>query len=651
MIRNYVLRGRVKNRVSVAFLAIFFVAALVAVVYSQNVKPEIEQAIQAGDTARALNLLDREIDLDKSNPWNYYTKGMIYYNRMQYKQAATQFELALDKKSKHFESMYMLGLSYLQLGELDQAEKTMSEGLKKDKKDKHRFDDGYGQVMMAKKNYVEADRAFRQAIVGDSTNPMYHVHLGDANFYQGVPALAVLEYEKALQVDTGSLEVYYHWAEACLEMKDYTCALEKLRVVLTKDSTHAPAWMRAGGIYFRAGLSSRSREDREARFRETIGSYKRYLELSGASPDSSNVRVFFELAMAYSNLRGYEDAAENFEKVLAIPMEPRDIYFHYGKALWYNRNFEAAAEILLKHLDWAARQDETYTSSVDSSEVYQLLGDSYFYRKPKDFTSAIMYYKKSLAGNPNQTRVLNNLAVAYHSVKSYVQALQYYDKRIALGIDSGSASVYKNAGRCAFSIAYTAGGAEEEEEDLEDLEGLEDIEGGESLNSPDATSDPNVDYYQIAVDDFEKYLQFDAADTSVVERLASIYLYQMADCTNGVKYYEMVLALDPTNCDALKALGYAYFGGTICSKNYSRALNYFTRAYDCVVAGKGECGDPELLLYVAQCYHLRAVQRTEQKENVGDDFKNANSWYKKCLKCDPGNKAATEGANQTEYEF
>jgi len=647
MIRNYVLRGHVKNRVLVGFLAIFLVAISVAFVYSQNIKPEIEQAIQAGDTARALNLLDREIDLDKSNPWNYYTKGMIFYNRMRYGAAAEQFKLALDKRSKHFDSMYMLGLCYLQLEQLDDAEKTMSEGLKKDKKEKYRFDDGFGQVMMAKKNYVEADRAFRQAIVGDSTNPLYHIHLGDANFYQGVPSLAIIEYEKALQVDTGSLEVYYHWAEACLEMKDYTCALEKLRVVLTKDSTHAPAWMRAGGIYFKAGLSSRDRDDRAARFRETIGSYKRYLELSGAQPDSSNVRVFFELAMAYSNLRGYEDAAESFEKVLGIPMEPKDIYFHYGKALWYNRDFERAAEVLLKHLDWAAGQDETYSSSVDSSEVYQLLGDSYFYRKPKDFTSAIMYYKKSLAGNPNQTRVLNNLAVAYHSVKSYVQALDYYNKRIALGIDSSAASVYKNAGRCAFSIAYTGG--DEEEEDLEDLEDVEDT--GEEIPDNPQSVDPNVNYYQIAVDNFERYLEFDAADTSVVERLASIYLYQLADCANGVKYYEKVLALDPTNCDAQKAIGYAYFGGAICSKNYTKALGYFMRAYDCVVAGKGECSDPELTLYVAQCYHLRAVERTEQKQDVGDDFKNANTWYKKCLKCDPGNKSAAEGANQTEYEF
>ncbi|TKJ21323.1 MAG: hypothetical protein CEE43_10350 [Promethearchaeota archaeon Loki_b32] len=102
-------------------------------------------------------------------------------------------------------------------------------------------------------------------------------------------------------------------------------------MVLSKDSTHAPAWMRAGGIYFKAALSSRSRDERKNRFIETIGSYKRYIDLSGAKPDSAHVRVYFEMAMSYVNIRGFEDAAQYFSDVLSIPYEARDIYFHYGK--------------------------------------------------------------------------------------------------------------------------------------------------------------------------------------------------------------------------------------------------------------------------------------------------------------------------------
>ena len=234
---------------------------------------------------------------------------MIYYNLMDYQKAREQFEIAVDKKSKHSESQYHLGLCLLELGLLDEPEEVMSKALKKAKDDKHKFENGFGLVMMAKKQYQDADRSFRAALVDNPDNPEYHINLGNANFYQGIPSLAIREYEKALALDTASLEVYFHWAEACLEMRDYNCAIEKLRIVLSKDSTHAPAWMRAGGIYFKAALSSTTRDDRKNRFMETIGSYKRYLELSGVTPDSAHVRVFFELAMSYVNIFGFEDAA------------------------------------------------------------------------------------------------------------------------------------------------------------------------------------------------------------------------------------------------------------------------------------------------------------------------------------------------------
>ena len=50
-------------------------------------------------------------------------------------------------------------------------------------------------------------------------------------------------------------------------------------------------------------------------------------------------------------------------------------------------------------------------------------------------------------------------------MKSYGQAIEFYDKRIALGIDSNSASIYKNAGYCASNMANGQG---EEEDDLEE---------------------------------------------------------------------------------------------------------------------------------------------------------------------------------------
>ncbi len=670
--RDTVLKRSCPTRL---FTIIFIVLAIqflpVVGIQGQDLKPAIVDALQAGDTARAINLLNKEIEIDKGYHLNYYTLGLIRFHRLEYSGAREMFEKAVDKKSKHYESVYYLGRCLIFLGEFDEAEERLQYGLRKSKKLKARFENGVGLLDMAREDYQKADRQFRKALAESDAaqvkeieelsntrmsdedrqaaveeavawyaqeNAEYHINLGDANFYQDVPSLAVLEYEKALEVDTGSLSVYFHWAEACLEMKDYTCAMEKLRVVLQKDSTHAVAWMKAGGIYFKAALSTRSREERKARFFDAIGAYQKYLGLSEATPDSAHVRVFFEVAMAYANVGGAKEAADNFEKVLSIPYEPRDIYFLYGKALWGVQDFVTSGEMLLKHLEWLQDPDHAAATKIRDAELYQYLGDAFYYRDVKDFGKATLYYRKSVDVNPDQKRITYNLAVAYHNDKQLGLALEYYQKRIDLGMDSSKAGIYKNAGYCALNIANQG----ESDEEMEDLE-----EDGEEPGVVEGGIDPDLDYYEVAVGYLEQYLEYRPDDAKVLLLVASTYMSEWADCTKGVESYKRLLQVDPKSCDAKKALGYAYFGG-ICTTNYSKALGYLRDAYSCEGGG---CSDVDLMLLIAQCYHLRAVENSKDKVASSSDFKDANEWYGKCLNCDSSNQECRKGRDDTSFEF
>jgi len=607
---------------------------------AEEIKPDIRQALDAADTARAIDLLKAEIEIDPGYYLNYYILGRIYYEWQQYTRARDYLQTAVEKKSKHWESLYLLGRCQLALEDLEAAEKTMKEGQQKAKNsEKGCFENGFGLVMMARKNYVDADRAFRAALIIDPENAEYHINLGDANYYQGIPSLAISEYEKALAVDTASLEVYYHWAEACLEMNDYVCAIDKLKIVLQKDSTHAPAWMRAGGIYFKAAMSTRTPDDRKVRFLDAIGAYQRYLELSQAKPDSAKVRAFFETAMAYVNVGGFEEAVKYFRDVLSIPYEPRDIYFYMGKALWGLQDFEASGVVLDQHLEWLKKPGNKESTRVDEAELYQYLGDAFYYREDKDFYKAIDYYNRSMEVNPDQKRVAYNLAFSYHRTDQFGAALKTYQKRIDMGIDSSKASVYKNAAYCALSIAR--GNGQEEDEGL----GEED-----EAMAMDTDLEPDARYYDTTVAYLDQYLVFAPDEAKTLLLAAQTCLYQLADCARGVDYYQRVLEVEPNNCEAKKALGYAYFGG-ICTKNFTKALSYLLDAQQCVAAADGGCADVDLILWIAQCYHLRAVDKSKDKSGAADDFQNANKWYSQCLGCQPGNQVCKKGFDDTSFEF
>lgn len=649
------LKATYKNIISRIAFFILIALAVTPLLLSQELKQQISDALESGDTALAIDYLEKEIALDPSYEYNYLALGDIYLARKKLELAEEQFRISVEKNKKFYPGLYSLGLIQLKLGKVDEAEKNLSQGLKKSREMKAEFHNGMGLVYMVRKEFNKADAELRKAIVLDSMNAEFHVNLGDINFMMQVYPLAIAEYEKALELDTASLGVYFRWAEACLELKDYTCALDKLNIVLQRDSTYAQAWMNAGGIYYKAARSSRNIAEAKEHYKATIGSYKKFFELSNEEPDSANGRAFYEAGMSYLILGGYPEAKENFATVLSIPVEPKDIYFYYARAYQGNGEFDSALVLYKNHIDWVKNQGEDYTSGVRDVELYRRMGECY--QSLEDRYNTIAYYKKSLEYDSTQARLLYGVAVAYNYNQDYRNALIYYMKRIALGADERFWSIYFNAAMSALYLADKGGQAMMEDEEL----GLDDED---VADSPETDPLEGINLAQLAVDYLEKvcseYWEKVVSNErnmktaiKALNMLGSTYLYQLGDCANGVKNLERVLEQDPVNCDALKSLGYAYFGG-ICPVNYTRALGYLQRALDCTTRLKGsKCQAADILLWIAQTYEFRAIAKAEakQKEESEKDYKLAHDGYLGCLKCDPGNNDAIEGERRTKFNF
>jgi tetratricopeptide (TPR) repeat protein len=625
-------------------LLIVFLLAIPAILLSQVIRQEITDALASGDTTLAVSLLEKDIKLDPSYGYNYYTLGQIYLRRGKYQEAERQFQLSFDKDGKFLEGLLALGTVQVTLGKLDEAIKNFNIGLKKSKDTmKAAFYNGLGIAHMAQGELNSADREIRQALILDSVRAEYHTSLGDINFQNKVYPLALSEYEKALELDTASLDVYFHMAEAYLELKDYSAALEKLNFVLRKDSTHAEAWMKAGGIYYKAARSARNPEDARQRYRDAIGSYKKYIELTTGKPDSTTGRAYYETAMAYLMIGGYAEAKQYYATVLGIPVEPKDIYFYYGRAFFGNGEYDSAVVYFNKQSEWVKKQPDGFQSSVSEGELNRWMGEAS--ENLKDYQSAVTYYLKSLAFDSTQERVLYGLAVSYNYLGDYRNALIYYIKRIALGVDEKLWHIYYNAATSAMYLAEKSAQTPEQKEPPKT----------DSTSAVNPIADPlaGVDFSRLAASYLEKVVEYKPENIKAAGLLASIYLYQLSDCANGVKLYEKVLALDSENCEAMKSLGYAYFGG-ICQKNYTRALEYLNKALRCTVKkNNSECSDANLLTWIAQVYEFRAMEKEEAREKVEakKDYKAAFDWYNKVIKCEPGNKSALDGIDRVKFKY
>ena len=120
------------DRILRYFFAVSLCVLIVfAVAISQIVRPEVQTALDAGDTDHAITLLQGDIAADPNYHINYYALGRIFYDLGRYSDAKEQFLIALDRKSKHYESLYYLGRTHVYLGELEEAGKALERGLKK----------------------------------------------------------------------------------------------------------------------------------------------------------------------------------------------------------------------------------------------------------------------------------------------------------------------------------------------------------------------------------------------------------------------------------------------------------------------------------------------------------------------------------------
>ncbi len=575
--------------------------------FDYNLSPEITDAMNRHDTTAALEQIESSLGIDAHYAPLYLLRGEIFLARGEHDKALEQFDLALDKKSSLYEALYERGLVYLEKGDLKAAEKDFSKGLKKTKNhEKALFHNGMGLLLIKEEKYSDADLQFRKAITLNPDRAEFYANLGDANYFAKLYPLAISEYNKVIKMDTSYLDVYFRLARAYVAQGQYNDALDQLRTVLTRDSMYAGAWREIGRLYTLAGLSASDRSTKEQRFKDAIGSYRKYLQITH---DSTNAEVFFNIGRSYFNLGGFPEADSSFEYVLALGDVPKGIYLYLGRGYIALEEYQKGIDMMLKNFEWKKEQDPEWTPGVEDADAYNRIGNAY--RAMDDWENAATYYVKAYDLNPNDPRYALDAAIAYHQLKDYETALKYYQKRIELGPDAWN--VYLNAGGCAYS--------------LED--------------------------YELAVQYFEKVTELEPTKERAFALLSDTYLNRLEDCENGVKWTNKWLEMDTTNCDALKSLGFAYFGG-ICPANYDKAIGYFSRTLACYKAkGMNNCSVADVMLYMAQAYHLQAAGLAEKdkKDQAKPYYKNAYDWYQKVLKCDPGNKDAQEGSKQTEFEF
>ena len=404
-----------------------------------------------GDTARAVNDLEslsasdssdyqadlalitahlrrREFDqalvavaaLEKKQPANaltYNIKGVVYVSKRDIPNARTSFDKALELQPNYFEAARNLGLLDVQQRNPDAAKKRYEQMLLKDPKNEQVLlalaellvltGHGPDEVKAAIERAIAAapaSIASRMALVGYYANqhdikaalaaaqlaqaalpndPQSISALGAAQLASGDSTLAAETFKRLLQLQPENGAVLLRLAEAQVVGKDYTAAIETLRKMIALHPDQPEGWVGIAKIYVISGHPEdaiaearkvqKEHPDRALGFAiegEVLGAQKKWVDAATAYREAIVRQPLPLLAIArYNALQNAGKATEATDIAQKwIKDNPKDVSFH------------------------------------------SFLGDQNVVGK--DYKGAAAHYQAALRIEPDNPRLLNNLAFA-----------------------------------------------------------------------------------------------------------------------------------------------------------------------------------------------------------------------------------------------
>jgi Tfp pilus assembly protein PilF len=242
------------------------------------------------------------------------------------------------------------------------------------------------------------------------------------------------------------------------------------------------------------------------------------------SPD--HFRSHANLGMSYLQAKAYDSALKPLQKALTLnPPYPAEIYTNIG--LLY-------LEIGKQDL---ARQNLERAVSLNPNNFVglDLLGT--LYRRQKDCTEAIRYYRKAMTINPDFATSYYNLGTLYSEMGDRDNAVKMLTQSLAL--------------RPMWSEAYNTLGlvrAEQGRYDLAEVAFLKAVR----INAKDSKALFNLakvydltGQHEMAARTYETLIGMSPRDVEAMHNLGIIYLKQLKNTKQAIFYFRKALATDP----------------------------------------------------------------------------------------------------------
>ncbi|MEL6649480.1 MAG: hypothetical protein AAFQ87_01620 [Bacteroidota bacterium] len=312
-------------------------------------------------------------NLDEVNYW----LGIVNFQQNDFAAAQSSFQSALKAKGKSPYGHAGMGLLQLNEGNNDAANESLTDAMTftKGKNTDAEFEIAKAYLTGGTAEIQQAKVILYQIRDKEPDLPLTYILLGDYYKAQGVPELAIEEFEKAKQKDPKYVPAYVSLAELYYEEKDYEKGAQNVSEAIKLDPNYGPAYRIRAELYLIS-----TAPDKYARARNDM---KKYVDLA-QSDLKARIRYasFLFLTEDYEEMLAEIDAIEKEGESTRVMQRLRGMAY----------NELGQQDKAIKAMDtYFERSEEKYTIAQD----FETYGD--IMRAKGDLEKADEYYEKAMA--------------------------------------------------------------------------------------------------------------------------------------------------------------------------------------------------------------------------------------------------------------
>jgi tetratricopeptide (TPR) repeat protein len=223
------------------------------------------------DFKKAIEYMNKAIDLNPSNSVYWYNKGVILYNMSDYQSAAKCYETAIELNPKDREAWTYLGSSYSNLSRFDKALKSYQAALDLEPQnpdnwynkgkglyDLERYSDAvecFDRSLLIKSDDAQAWGSKGNALYQSSTNEGKNLNI-DRKIYE-----QILEcYDNALKIDPKNIDIWYNKGVVVTDLAQYDKSVQYYMKALEINPEYVPAKENLAEAFFLNGQFQESIE-------------------------------------------------------------------------------------------------------------------------------------------------------------------------------------------------------------------------------------------------------------------------------------------------------------------------------------------------------------------------------------------------------